>query len=145
MADADPDGAHIRTLVLRFLFMYCKPLVMAGRVYAALPPLYGIPQGKGYRFFADKLDLVKYIQKEFSKAYTIQSTITKKALTTKEVTSLLFNNADYVADLDKIANTYAIDPFLLEDILINRKLTSTKFINSIEKSIDSLNVVKKVM
>lgn len=133
MADADPDGAHIRTLVLRFLFMYCKPLVMAGRVYAALPPLYGIPQGKGYKFFADKLDLVKYIQKEFSKAYTIQSTITKKALTTKEITSLLFNNADYVADLNKIANTYAIDPFFLEDILINRKLTSTKFMNFIEK------------
>lgn len=143
MADADPDGAHIRTLVLRFLFMYCKPLVMAGRVFAALPPLYGIPQGKGYKFFADKLDLVKYIQKEFSKAYTIQSVTTKKQLTTKEITALLFNNADYVSDLNKVANTYAIDPFLLENILINRKLTGTKFINAIEKKYRFLKGEKK--
>jgi len=132
MADADPDGAHIRTLVLRFLAMYCKPLVMAGRVYAALPPLYGIPEKKGYRFFTDKLDFVKFIQKEFSKAYIIK-TIKNKDLSPKEVTRLLYNNADYVAELDKIANTYAIDSYLLEEILVNRKLPFTKFKSTIKK------------
>lgn len=132
MADADPDGAHIRTLVLRFLAVYCKPLVMAGRVYAALPPLYGIPEKKGYRFFTDKLDFVKYIQKEFSKAYTIK-TIKNKDLTPKEVTRLLYNNADYVAELDKVANTYAIDSYLLEEIIVNRKQPFAKFKSAIKK------------
>ena len=132
MADADPDGAHIRTLVLRFLAVYCKPLVMAGRVYAALPPLYGIPEKKGYRFFTDKLDFVKYIQKEFSKAYIIE-TIKKKPLTPKEVTKLLYNNSDYTAELDKVANTYAIDSYLLEEILVNRKLPFAKFKAAIQK------------
>lgn len=132
MADADADGAHIRTLVLRFLMVYCAPLVLAGRVYAALPPLYGIPERKGYRFFTDKLDFVRYIQNEFSKSFKIKS-IDDKAFGTKEVTRLLYNNADYVSEIDKVANIYAIDPYLLEEILVNRKLPFTKFKSAIQK------------
>ncbi len=42
MSDADVDGAHIRTLLLTLLFKYMRPLVEAGRVYAAVPPLHRI-------------------------------------------------------------------------------------------------------
>ena len=55
MADADVDGAHIQTLLLTFFFRFMRPLIEAGHIYLAKPPLYKLTRGKRSRVaFSDE-------------------------------------------------------------------------------------------
>ena len=116
LADADPDGSHIDSLLLRFFLMYMPELISAGKVYRAVPPLFGIKSGNSHRYFTTKLDFTKYVQNLFAKNYTLADSTGRK-LTNTETTSLFFKNMDYKDQMDFIASTFAIDPDMLESVL----------------------------
>ena len=62
MADADVDGSHIRTLLLTFFFRYMKPLIEAGHVYLAMPPLYKITANGKSHYVYDDAEKEKYLE-----------------------------------------------------------------------------------
>ncbi len=61
MTDADVDGAHIRVLLLTLFYRFFKPIVEAGHVYAAQPPLFRIMHGKTRKYVLDEQEKEEYL------------------------------------------------------------------------------------
>jgi DNA gyrase subunit B len=72
LADADVDGAHIRTLLLTFFFRHMRQLIEAGRVYVAQPPLYRVKADGKYIYVHDERALERFRQENGKKKLDIQ-------------------------------------------------------------------------
>jgi DNA gyrase/topoisomerase IV subunit B len=111
-------------------------LIEAGKVYKAVPPLYSVATGKKTTYFTDQVDITRYIQKYFTQNHAItRAGKGGSKLTGKELTVLFLTNVDYVYELERIYKTYAMNPALLEMVLLN--YYNKQSISSLKKEIKS--------
>ena len=116
VTDSDYDGYHIKTLLLKTFLVYYKPLVAAGRIYTALPPLYSILLKNGEReYFIDDKAFVSYMFKSFNKENEVR-TYDGKKMSNNDIIQLLTDNLNYFETMNILADNHAMDPNVLEYI-----------------------------
>lgn len=139
--DADNDGDHIAALLLRMFVVYMPELIEAGTIYRLLPPLYGMKiPGKAtgrytkcnMKYFRDRYDYMEFLQKAFSKSYSI-TTVDDSKLSSAELSKLLMRNEEYVYEINPIAANHSIPARLLEAIIILRNEPYEQFVEKIKK------------
>lgn len=117
-ADADIDGYHIRTLFMKIVLKKRPELILDGKIFIAIPPLYGLPLKNGkMRYFKDKLEYISYVEEEFVKKTEVLFKTGVK-VSKGDLVSILYHNADYAKEMDKIS--YVTDATFLEYTLRNR-------------------------
>ncbi len=118
MTDADDDGAHIQCLLLTFFYRYMRPLIEAGRLYIALPPLFLIKSGKEklYAYTVEEM-------KELSKG---------KKCDIQRYKGLGEMNADQLAETTMNPGTRSLIRVNIEDALLAEKRVSVLMGDSVE-------------
>ncbi|MBR1988779.1 MAG: ATP-binding protein, partial [Clostridia bacterium] len=118
MPDADADGDHIASLLLLLFIKVFPGLIESGRVYKAVPPLYGKKNAKGkFEYFTERVDYAKYMQKEFIKNNMITDSTGKK-ISPSILTNMILEYDDYVDQFKSISDRFHVDKTLFEHLLI---------------------------
>lgn len=131
MTDADSDGAHIRYLCFCMFLKYLPFVIEQGKLYAACAPLYST-KGKNKRYFIDEAEFVEYVKEMFIKENTVCNAKGKK-YSDADLFRIVYRNNSYCKEIDKVSNDFAINPYMLEFLLINRNKPFKEFKRLVEK------------
>jgi len=144
MTDADVDGAHIRTLLLTFLYRQMLPLVDGGFVYIGQPPLYRLGRGKKEKYFIDEKDLNSYLFTQASKSIKIFSDETGLVVEDKFINILeklsIYNRI--VAFMDRMNIWEDMLFFLLDNNIRSAdQFRDIKFVESLKENLVNDNLI----
>jgi DNA gyrase subunit B len=117
MTDADVDGSHIRTLLLTFFYRHMMPLIEAGRVFAAQPPLYKVKRKKEEAYVLDDREMKARLLKLGIEGTALESHRTKQRVEGKDLASLL----DLLAQLEEHVRYIQKKGVPFEDYLAARR------------------------
>lgn len=84
------------------------------------------------KFLKDKMEFIEYVQNSFSSKYTVTKVDGSK-ITKSELSKILYNNSDYTYEVEKVANGYSTDPFLLESVLLLKDLPIKEMRSKLKK------------
>jgi len=115
MTDADVDGAHIRILLLTFFFRHMLPLIEAGYLYIAQPPLYKVKVGKQSRYLNDESEMEEFLF-EWTQG-NVSLTLGGRLLETEELVATLRRIAAYRAELGKVRNHFEVSSSHIHELV----------------------------
>jgi len=113
LADADQDGAHIRSILLTFFFKYMKELIIDGHIYIGQPPLYKVANKTHVKYAYNDSELEKY-SAELGKGYTVQRYKGLGEMNPEQLWETTMNpasrmlvrvNIDNIADAERMVST----------------------------------------
>lgn len=121
MTDADDDGAHIQILLLTFFYRYMKPLIEAGKLYIAMPPLYKLSSGKSFIYAWTDEERKKYLEENKD-----------KKVETQRYKGLGEMNADQLWDTTMDPNTRNLIKVSINDVALTEKRVSVLMGDKVE-------------